>query len=493
MSLIKTLAGETAVYGLSFIVGRVLNWIVLGLYLTHRLDTFEYGLYNEMYFYVALALILLVFRLETTSFRYARQEGEESVFGIAFGHVATLGSALLAFVLWWAPTLSTGLGYGPDASTYLRLLGWIVWLDALMAIPFARLRYRGKALRFAVLKIAHILIHTALVLLFFEMPWSEILSPQHVLAQWKSRPLIGVFGANLVASAVITMVMLRDMPLVRRTSIALWQKMMRYAAPLVWVALAGVLNQYAYTVLIKYGLGGDIASNVAAMGVYSAAFKLSLLLALFTTAFNYAAEPFFFRQMHRHDRAGIYADVARAYALTATAVITALLFTMDVLQYLLGSQYRQGLYLAPVLLGAFYFLGLYYNFSVWYKITDRTHYGAIIATVGVAITFGMGAWWIPRIGMAGAAWATLACYSAMATLAWWWGRRYLPIPYAVGRFLLWLLASYALYYLWQGILRTQVEPFSTADVLLRMGCLALFALALWRIEGPWLTKALRRT
>jgi len=286
------------------------------------------------------------------------------------------------------------------------------------------MRYHGKALRFAVLKIAHILVHVLLIIGFFEFSWEEIF-PKHFLAQWKSRPLVAIFGANLAASALITAMMLRDMRWGPSIALHTWQQMMRYATPLVWVALAGVLNQYAYTVLLKYGMHGHITANVAAMGVYSAAFKLSLLLALFTTAFNYAAEPFFFRHMHRHDKRAIYADVARAYALAAVIVITGLLFSMDLLQYLLGGQFRQALHLVPILLGAFYFLGLYYNFSVWYKITDQTRFGAYIATVGVGVTFAVSLWLIPRIGMAGAAWAALACYSTMAALAWWWGRRYM--------------------------------------------------------------------
>jgi O-antigen/teichoic acid export membrane protein len=214
---------------------------------------------------------------------------------------------------------------------------------------------------------------------------------------------------------------------------ALTQKMLRYTLPLIVVGIAGVINQSGYIVLLKTILPGDLMENLSNGGVYAAATRIAILMSLFITAFNYAAEPFFFNQSKNKDAKQTYADVAKAFTVVGTTLFVGILMYLDLIQLILGRSFRTGMYVVPILLMAFFLLGLYYNFSIWYKLTDRTRYGAIISSIGALITVSLSFLLIPLIDMEGSAWATLACYAFMAVACYFIGKKYYPIPYDMGR------------------------------------------------------------
>ncbi len=494
MSLIKKLVGDTAIYGLSFILGRILNYVVLGFYLTFRVDRVSYGIYNEFYFYVAFLLILLTFRMETTYFRYSPKEGKRAVFSVAIWNIVLWVLVFWLLAMFFAPGIASFLSY-PGKGYYIRILASVVSLDALVAVPFARLRMENRSLRFAYIKILQILVNVGLVLFFIEvMP--RLAARGWITAEWFYHPddiILDVFLANLISSLFTWLMLSGQLLQLQFPDKALWVKMLKYAGPLVLIGLAGVFNQYSYTVFQKYKLLGDLLDNVSNVGVYSAALKIAMMLSLFTTAFNYAAEPFFFQQASRADHTEIYADVARIYSLAAGIIILAVLQYIDLIQYLVGKDFRAGLSMAPVLLTAFYFLGLYYNFSIWYKIKDKTTVGAWIAITGTIITFALSFVLLPEYGRIGSAWAALGCYLTMALLAWGIGRKYFPVPYSLFRMLAWLLATLGIFALSQWSIRSFSHGAPLLSFAIRTGWMGIYLLAIYFIEGPWIRRALKRT
>ncbi|MCB0644490.1 MAG: polysaccharide biosynthesis C-terminal domain-containing protein [Phaeodactylibacter sp.] len=454
MSLIKKLAGETAIYGLSSILSRLLNYVILTFYYTREFADGEYGIVSILFTYTAILLVLFTYRMETAFFRFGSTSGQlDQSFSTAslsiFGTTIILATILL---LCRAP-LATALNF-PDHPEYFTYIIFIIAFDALAVIPFARLRLDNRPIRFAWFKTLHILLNLAFIFLFLEgFPWFAEMSgiPPSVFEDGK----IGyVFIANLAASLLIFLALL---PAYFRITLqfdrVLWRKMIRYAMPLVVVGLAAVINQLIAMPLLENLLPGTLEENRAAVGNYSAASKLAILMSLFTQAFNYAAEPFFFNHAEREDSQLVYAHVGRAFALVGSVVFLGILLYLDLIKLIIGAEMRGALQIVPILLLAYYFLGWYYNFSIWYKLTDKTHFGMYISLSGVAVTLLLNILLVPNpaFGYTGAALAALACYSLMAGLSYWTGRRYYPIPYAMRQMLGYTVGAVLIYYASLGI------------------------------------------
>ncbi len=451
MSFVKQLAGQTAIYGISHILGRVLHYVLLTFYLTRVLSQVEFGVYNDLYAWAALLLILLTYRMETAFFRFGHRRAErEVVFGTGVTSILVTTALFLLLVLAEAPRIAGWLAY-PDKASYVRLFALILASDALAALPFARLRLEGRPARFAWLKVVNILLNIGFVLFFLEgCPRLQAAGHRWVAFCDAHDRLWYVFVSNLLASVATLLLLLpafRQMRL--RFDAALWRRMMRWAWPLVWVGLAGVVNQSIAVPLQKWRLGADVMHNLAQAGVYAAAAKLALLMNLFAVAFNFAAEPFFFSHAERADARQIYSDVAHAFTIAACTLLLALTGWIELVQYLLGADFRAAVHLVPVLLFAYLMLGLYYNFSIWYKLSDRTQIGAWIATGGAVWTLAINWWLLPHVGYAASAWAALCCYTFMNAACYLWGRKYYPIPYRFLRMMAYLALTIALVALMQ--------------------------------------------
>ena len=442
MSLIKKLAGETVLYGVSSILSRLLHFVILLPFFTNVFPTNEYGIVSDLFVYAGILMIIFTYRMETAYFRYAsRSDDPKHVFSTA--SLAVIGAVVifttLLFIL--LQPIANALLY-PDHPEYIGIVVLIIAFDALAAIPFAKLRLDNRPLRFAIIKTLNIIINIIFVFLFLDI------LPNAGYDFFAEDKIQYVFIANLIASScVLLMPMYQDLSW--SFDKTLWKQMFWYAAPLIIVGLAAVINQLIAIPLLKYLLPGTIDENFSQAGIYSAAAKLAVLMNLFTQAFNYAAEPFFFKNADRTDARQIYADVAQAFTIVGCVGFLGILLYLDVIQLILGKDFRAGLGVVPILLLAYLALGLYYNFSIWYKLKDKTHFGAYISLGGMLVTLLINFALIPNpaFGYYGAAFAAMGCYWFMALAGYWTGQKYYPIPYPLGRMLLYIAFAVAVYFL----------------------------------------------
>jgi len=445
MSLIKKLAGETAIYGMSHILSRILLFVVFTIYLTRRFDgdTTEYGIYTDMYSYATVILTILIFRMDTALFRFGSKGDMQRVFNTGFFAVLGFSVIVLGLLLPFIDKLSDVLAYS-ESPHYIRWFAYILVLDAITALVFARLRLQSRPIRFMLYKLLNVGLTIILVLGFLEFlpKYAPTFFEQLSGFLPISRQIDFVFLANLIASAAVVLAMIPEFSSVRFTfDSQLFKKMAWYAMPLVIVGIAGNINQAFAAPIQKYFLGDNILENLANAGVYGAAAKLAILLNLFTTAFNYAAEPFFFKNSDHKDSKIIYGKVALAFTLVACFAVLALIFYIDIIILLLGESYRSGINVVPILLFAYVFLGLYYNVSIWYKLKDKTHIGAMISLVGVFVTILISIALLPSIGTIASAWAALGCYVVMVVIGYFIGQKYYPIDYPVKKILAYILLT----------------------------------------------------
>lgn len=434
MNKLKQLAGQTAVYGFSSILGRFLNYLLVPLH-TWYLPEHQYGVVTEMYAYVVFILILLTFGMETTFFRFAGKNNSFlPVFHAALVPVILLSTGFLLVVHTAITPIAQAMQYD-NHPEYIIWFAWIIALDAISAIAFAKLRHENRAWRFAWLKIFTIGINIFINLLFFLIiPFIQ----NHF--QWftgfESIQVRYVFIANLVASAGTLILLLREFHFRQWTyRPALIRQMIIYAAPLVIAGLAGMINETLDRILLKHLLSiPDHIANAkqyvqAQIGIYGANYKLSILMTLFIQTFRYAAEPFIFSQAGNKQSPQLYAYIMKMFVIAGLLIFMGVIFYMDIIKLFIGPAYHKGLHIVPVLLLANLLLGINYNLAFWYKLTNKTQFGAYVAICGAIVTIVANVLFIPIWGYEGAAWATLLSYMTMVILNYFLGRIHYPIPY----------------------------------------------------------------
>ena len=433
MNPLKKLLGQTAIYGLSSVVGRLLNYLLVPLYTRYFLPA-EYGVVTELYAYVAFLVIVLTYGLETAFFRFSKKENDVKVV-YSTSLISLLVSSLLFVLLMFASSVSIAnwLGYSGHTE-YIEWLAIIIALDAVSSISFARLREQNKAIRFVLIRLANIFVNIGLNLYFII---------------YLEFGIEYIFLANLIASTV-TLVMLFPEMINSSWNFdkILWKKMMFYALPLLIAGLAGIINETIDRILLKHLLPNpDIAASE--LGLYGAFYKLSIIMTLFIQTFRFAAEPFFFAQEKEGNSRKIYADVMKYFTIIMTIIFLGVTIFYDVIKGFLGSEYHddRGFLVVSILLLANLFLGIYYNLSIWYKLTEKTKYGAYLSIFGAIITLALNLTLIPVIGFVGSAWATLACYFSMTSASYFIGRRHFAIPYQIGRISLYLLSMLGIYFI----------------------------------------------
>lgn len=449
---LRRLAGDTLIYGTGYILGKVLNYLLITVYLTWKFDgeQAQYGLYTDFYFYVALLLVLLTLRMETTYFRFASdKERRQSTFSQASLILLATSAVWVILVLAGQTQLANALEY-PGYEKHVVVLGLIIALDVMVAVPFAALRLEGRPIRYTWLRMLGILINIVAVIFFLEV--LPALAKQGIgwAEAWYNHDdrLYYVFLSNLLGSLVVFGIFIPQFLRIRWAwDTVLLKKMMAYALPLVVVGVAGVINQSSYITFQKYILPDSLTENLTAGGIYAAATRVAILMSLFTTAFNYAAEPFFFQHAKSEGAKQIYAEVAKAFTIAGCILMAGILLYLDGVQLLLGESYRSGLHVVPILLLGFLFLGLYYNVSVWYKVTDKTHIGALISTCASVITIVLNILLLPAFHVVGSAWAALACYAFMIVACYLIGRRYYPVPYDLKRILIPIAGALLIYWI----------------------------------------------
>ncbi|MEM6877490.1 MAG: polysaccharide biosynthesis C-terminal domain-containing protein [Bacteroidota bacterium] len=513
---IKSLAGETAIYGLSSILGRLANFLLLTPFLTRVFSEAEYGLVNDLFFYTAFCIALLIFRLDTAVFRFASRSEHDpnQVFKVAQFGVAGFVVVFVCLGLGLAPWIADLLRY-PDRQIYVQLVVLVVAFDALSAVPLARLRLQQRAWTFASINLFN--IGLSIILVFFILYFAPLWELSWYDKQWM---VAYYFGALLIASVLRYVLLVADgfwyaqkhpvqnhsesvtsrtsdtsvseedpdlrkstskTPLFPKVNLRM---LIGYSAPLVIVALAGIVNSLVGPAMIKYWHGGTVTENLDWAGYYAAATKMAVFISLFVQAYNYAAEPFFFRHsgkdLAQSDKR-IFADAARAFMLLGSLAAAAILLLLPWLQGFVAADKRVGFYLLPQLLAANILLGLYYNFAMAYKLTDRTYLGGIIALAGSTIVVGGNVLLVPRIGIDGSAWSILGCFTLMCTLAYLVTRRYFPVPYRLDKMLLYAVLSAAAVYA-----GNQFDA-----MLVRLAFLFGLTLVVALLEKGWLLKLVK--
>lgn len=467
MTSIKRLAGQTAIYGIPSVLGRVLTYLLVPLY-TYVFHAADYGTVNVFYALTAFLMIILTYGMETTFFRFNEQEKEkESVLSTAMISLIITSVSFLILILLFSRQIATWMLY-PGHPEYIRWFAWILALDAISAIPFAHLRAVNRPIRFAWVKMVNISINICLNL-FFLLFCPYILShhPEGVIGDLITkifRPNWGIeyiFISNLIASAITLFMLFPEISHIRwKINTALWKKMLFYAFPLMFAGMAGIVNETFDRLLLRYLLPKDIAT--AQVGIYSACYKISILMTIFIQAYKYAAEPFFFAKSREQDAKEVYAKIMDYFIIIVSLIFLGTMLYLDdfILPLLIrNTEYLEGRGVIPVLMMANLFLGVYWNLAIWYKLTGKTSWGAWLSLIGAIITLVLNFWWIPLspahliYGYYGSAWATFICYGSMMILSYLIGQKYFPVRYNVGKFAGYLGLSVALY-----VISTIIKP-----------------------------------
>ncbi len=436
MSLIKKLAGETALYGLSSVVGRLLSMMLVPFYTRVLETTNEYGAVIDLYATSAFIMVLFSYRMESAFFRFGTPaEDREKAFSTGMlsmlGTTALIAGALLVF----AQPIADALKY-PQHPEYIRWFALMLAFDCLAELPFARLRLEQRPRRFVAIKLTNIAIYIGMNLFWLIFcPWAAKNGMGWVHAVWSPGLGVGyIFLSNLLASMVTLLLLSPQIRMIRWAfDRELWKKMVGYAAPLIIVSLAGIVDEMFSRSMLKYLLPGTAQENLGQVGIFGANYKLAALITLFTQAYRYAAEPFFFRHAQEKDALRTQAEVTKWFTISSAAGMLGILLFLDLVKYFIGPEYWGGLHVVPVLLAANLLLGVYYNFSIWYRLKDRTGLGAWISIAGAVITIGLNLVLIPIYGYTGAAWVTLICYAFMSAATWYTGQKHYPVPYQMGK------------------------------------------------------------
>ncbi len=492
MSLIKKLAGETALYGLSSIVARFLNTLLVPLY-TNTLGKAEYGVVLQFYAYSGFLMVLYSYRMESAFFRFgSAPEDRQKAYTTSIYSILISTAVLATGIFLCSGSIASVIQY-PLHPEYVRYFGLMLAFDCLAELPFARLRLEQRPIKFVFVKFCNIgtnVILTVFWLLF--CPWAAANGYDWVYAVWS--PSLGVsyiFIANVLASAVTILLLLPELGKAFKGQFdgALWRKMMVYAGPLIIVNFAGIINEMLDRALLPYLVPGTPTEGLAQLGVYGANYKLAMLITLFNQAYRYAAEPFFFKTAGDADALQTQANATKWFTLAASVGMLTILLFLDIIKYFIGKDFHGALNIVPILLLANVLLGIYYNFSVWYRLKDRTGTGAIISVAGALLTVALLFWWVPMMGYIGAAWATLVCYAFMSTATWLTGRRIHPVPYQLGRMAGYIGVALGFYLLSEWLKLSLHGQAAWLLWLVRTGLLGVYLGAIYKLEGKDLRKA----
>lgn len=472
--------GQTAIYGLPTIVGRLLNYFLVPLYTTEgKLAPTDYGVLSELYAWVAFLIILLPLGMETAFFRYINQkEDKDAVFRNSF--LTVLGFSVLFFlvILLFHQPISAAMGYS-DHPEFVITLALVVTIDAITALPMAKLRAENKARRFSTIHFTAILVNIALnfIIIF------SLFNPADPM-----EAIFYILIANVLASSVKIAGTYREFIHVKwvyNRDLAI--EMFKYSLPLVIAGFAGIINETLDRVMMKPLLVKSGMSNAAALaqvGIYSACYKLAMIVTIFLQAYRYAAEPFFFAQAKNEDRNKLYIKIMNYFIAGVCLVFLGVTLNIDIFKHFIrNSDYWVGLDVVPILLIANVFLGIYINQSIWYKLSGQTRFGAYIAIGGALITILVNVIFIPLYGFYASAWATLIVYALQMIASYMLGQKYYPIKYNVRKFGLYFGIA-LVFYLITVAVNLDPHEFSFRKLIFHNLLIALFVGLVWFIEKP---------
>jgi len=432
----KGLAKDTAIYGLSSIIGKFLNYMLVPLYTYSLALTDDYGIITHIYAWTALLLVILTYGMETGFFRFANREdyGAPTIYKTAYWTLFSSSAFFAIFVVIFQHPIANVLGYSNHAE-FISIMFVTVAIDAFASIPFAYLRYKKRPLLFAGLKLLFVLLNIAFNLLFI-----VVLGKNEVYY---------VFLSNILATSIQTLCLLPfTLPVGGQFSWPALRSMLRYSLPLLILGVAGIMNQTLDRILFPYLYPYEDAD--AQLGIYGACFKVAMVMMMFTQAFRYAYEPFVFAKHKDKQSVETYADAMKYYIIFSYLIMLIVIFYLDIFRYIVKSNYWEGLKIVPIVLWTYIFQGVYFNLSFWYKLTDETKWGAYFSLIGLVITLVLQIIGVPLIGYWASCGSSLVCYFCVMLLSYFIGQKKAPIPYdlkCIASYTLLTIGLLAVYYL----------------------------------------------
>ena len=448
MANLKSLAKDTAIYGLSSIVARFINYLLVPIQ-TARFAASggEYGIITNVYAYVSLLIILLTFGMETTFFRFMSKEGEDprKVYSTALTMVMMTSLISAVLLMMFLYPIATAVGYA-DHPEYVAVMYVTVAIDAFMAIPFAYLRYLHKPLRFALLKIINIVLNITLNLLYLIVLPALRLNPFGIYDEQFTLDVAFVFYINLFCTCTTLLMLWKEwasqpFKIDKNTC----KRMLSYTWPLLVMGLAGQLNQAASQILFPYLFDGSQEEARAQLGIYGACIKIAMIMVMITQAFRFAYEPFVFGKSKDKDNRDTYAQAMKFYLIFTLLAFLVVMGYLDILKYLIGESYWDGLRVVPIIMAAEIMFGVFFNLSFWYKLTDRTIWGAYFSGIGAVVLITIDILLIPRFSYMACAWAGFAAYATSMLLSYFIGQRYYPIAYPIRQMSAYVLLTLVLF------------------------------------------------
>ena len=448
MSKLKSLAKDTAIYGLSSIVGRFLNYLLVPLYTAKMtVESGNYGIVTNMYAWTAVLLVLLTFGFETTFFRFASKENSDvkKVFSMSMQVIGVLCGVFLLAVFVFLPDIAGNLGYSENPE-FIGMMAVVVALDALQSIPFGLLRYQKRPIKFASLKLLFIGLNIAMnIFAFVILPELATVYPDTFGSMYDpNNQAFYVFFINLICTSLITLFFIPELKMFRFTADRqMLKSMMNYSWPLLILGVAGILNLHADKIIYTYLVPGQ--QGIEELGVYGACVKVAAIMAMLMQAFRYAYEPFVFGNSKEKDSKELYAKAMKYFIVIALIAFLVVVFYMDIMRYIISPSYWDGLAVVPIVMAAEIFMGIYFNLSFWYKLNDETYWGAIFSFIGCAILFAVNFIFVPRYGYMACAWASFAGYFAAMLLSYIVGQKRNAIGYDMKSIIKYIVLFAAVY------------------------------------------------
>lgn len=445
----KKLAKDTAIYGVSSILGKFLNWLLVPFYTYVLASPADYGVVTNLYSWTALLLVVLTYGMETGFFRFANKNKEKSdeVYSTTLLSVGGTSLIFALFCIFFSQQIANSLGY-EQYPEYIRMMGITVAIDAFASIPFAYLRFINRPIKFAAIKFLYVALNILFNLFFLAAcPWLEKYFPSSISWFYNSNYGVGyIFISNILSTVIQTLVLLPYILNVKfNFDFDLLKNILRYSLPLLILGIAGIMNQTLDKILypfLKPGIEGTIE-----LGIYGATSKISLVMLMFTQAFRYAYEPFIFAQNKDKNSMSAYADAMKYFVIFSLLIFLGMMLYIDFFKFFVEKNYWEGLSVVPIVLVSFIFQGIFFNLSLWYKLTDKTMYGAWFSILGTVIIVSGNVLLVPKYGYTGSAWSAFACYFVIMLVSYYFGQKHMPIKYDLKTIGLYSLLTIGLFFI----------------------------------------------
>lgn len=490
MSSVKQLAGQTMWYGVSSIAARFLNYL-LTPFLTYALTRADYGKMSLVYAALPVLNVLFTYGLETAFFRFSNKETDQKKIYNTTATSILISTFIFGIILLFFHkplAVLAGVGNYPEL---IRLSIYIIMLDTLTIIPFAKLRHDGKPRKYALIKVVGILIN--IFFTFFFLLWCKNAVAKDSTSIWSyfystaHNPVYYIVLANLIQAAFTLLLLYKEISAIRlKIDAALWKQIITYSSPLILVGLGGVINEVMDRQMLHKWVPGTATFKEEQVGIYSACYKLSILITLFVQAFRMGAEPFFFKQAGTQNQQRTYARVMKFFVIVISIMFLVVALYLPIWKYFISSKEWEGLGVVPILLLANMFLGIYYNLAIWYKLGHKTSAGAYITLIGAAITIIINYFFIPHYSYMASAWATFFCYGSMMVVSFFWGQKVYRIPYAWKKLLAFMVIAVLIFFLFKGV--THFYSNKVFDITLATVLLLLYVRFIGFIEKKELPK-----